>query len=69
MNVSLGVVNVLILLVRERVDGSVGAGAQLGIRVLGHGLVGLLGGTSTGTLNALGDVVDGVLNLEFRILA
>jgi hypothetical protein len=61
VNISLGVVNVLVLLVTEGVNGSVGASADAGIIVLGDLLVGSLGGLGTRTLDGLRDVVGGVL--------
>lgn len=61
VDISLGVVGLLVLLVTESVDGSVGTGAQLGVGVLGDVLVGLLGSGGTGALDGLGDVVGGVL--------
>lgn len=59
--VSLDIVGLLVLLVTDGVDGSVGTGAQLRIGVLGDILVGLLVGGGTGALDGLGDVVGGVL--------
>lgn len=43
----------LILLVRNRVDGSTRPSSQLGIGVLGDTLVGFLGGSGTGALDRL----------------
>jgi hypothetical protein len=61
VDIGLGVVDVLVLLVTEGVNGSVGTGADAGIRVLGDLLVGGLGGLGTSTLDSLRDVVGGVL--------
>lgn len=61
VDIGLGVVDVLVLLVTEGVNGSVGTGADAGIGVLGDLLVGGLGSLGTGTLDSLRDVVGGVL--------
>lgn len=61
MDISLGVVRLLVLLVNESVLGSAGAGGHVGVGVLGDVLVGLLGSSGTGALHGLGDVVGGVL--------
>lgn len=61
MDIGLGIVSVLVLLVAESVDGSVGTSADAGVGVLGGLLVGFLGGLGTGTLDGLRDVVGGVL--------
>ena len=61
VDVSLGVVDVLILLVTEGVNGGVGASADAGIGVLGDLLVCDLGGLGTGALDGLSNVVGGVL--------
>lgn len=61
VDISLGVVDVLILLVTEGIDGGVGASADAGVGVLGDLLVGGLRGLGTGTLDGLRDVVGGVL--------
>jgi hypothetical protein len=61
VDIGLGVVDVLVLLVTEGVNGSVGASAEAGVRVLGDLLVGGLGGLGTSTLDGLRDVVGGVL--------
>lgn len=61
MDIGLGVVGLLVLLVEDSILGSAGAGADLGIVVLGDLLVGLLGSLSTGALDGLGNVVGGVL--------
>jgi len=61
VDISLGVVRLLVLLVNNGILGSAGAGAQVGIVVLGHVLVGLLGGCGTSTLDGLVHVVGGVL--------
>lgn len=63
MDIGLGVVDMLVLLVTESIDGSVGAGVQGGVRVLGDLLVGLLGSGGTGALNGLSDVVGGLLEV------
>lgn len=67
MDIGLGVVDVLVLLVTESVDGSVGASAEAGIRVLGDLLVGGLGGLGTSTLDGLRDVVGGVLFADLLV--
>jgi hypothetical protein len=61
VDIGLGVVDVLVLLVTEGVNGSVGAGAEAGIGVLGDLLVGGLGSLGTGALDSLRDVVGSVL--------
>lgn len=61
MDISLGVVDLLVLLVTDGIDGGAGAGAPAGTGVLGDLLVGLLGSGGTGALNRLSDVVDGLL--------
>lgn len=61
MDIGLGVVDLLVLLVTDGVDGSAGAGADFGVGVLGDLLVGLLGSGGTGALNGLSDVVGGLL--------
>lgn len=61
VDVSLGVVDVLILLVTEGVNGGVGASADAGIGVLGDLLVCDLGSLGTGALDGLSNVVGGVL--------
>lgn len=62
VNIGLGVMRLLVLLVDDRILGRAGTGAQIRIRVLGHLLVGLLGGLGTGALDGLGNVVGGVLD-------
>ena len=62
MNISLGVVSGLIKFVLNSIDTGVGTSGNVGITVLGHLLVGLLGGGGSGTLNSLGDVVGNVLS-------
>jgi hypothetical protein len=54
-------VGLLVLLVNDGVLGGAGAGADVGVVVLGHVLVGLLGSLGTGALDGLSDVVGGVL--------
>lgn len=61
MDVGLGVVGLLVLLVNDGVLGGAGAGADVGVAVLGDVLVGLLGSLGTGALDGLGNVVGGVL--------
>jgi hypothetical protein len=61
VDISLGVVAGLVLLVNESVLAGSQAGAEGRIRVLGDGLVGLLGSFGTGALNSFGNVVGGVL--------
>lgn len=61
MDISLGVMRVLVLLIPEGVLRSAGTGADAGVGVLGDLLVGLLGSLSAGALDGLGDVVGGVL--------
>lgn len=61
MHIGLNIVGLLVLLVDEGILGSRGTSADLGVAVLGNLLVGLLGGLGTGALNALRDVVGGVL--------
>lgn len=61
MDIGLGVVDLLVLLVTDGVDGGAGTGAPVGVGVLGDLLVGLLGSGGTGALNGLGDVVGGLL--------
>lgn len=63
VDIGLGVVGDFVLLVTDSINGSVGTSAQLGIGVLGDLLVDLLGGSGTGALDGLGDVVDGVLEV------
>lgn len=61
MDIGLGVVGLLVLLVNDGVLGGAGAGADVGVAVLGDVLVGLLGSLGAGALDGLGDVVGGVL--------
>lgn len=61
VDISLGVVDVLVLLVTEGIDGGVGTSADAGVGVLGDLLVGGLRGLGTGTLDGLRDVVGSVL--------
>jgi len=61
VDISLGVVDMLVLLVTDGIDGGAGTGVEAGIGVLGDLLVGLLGSGGTGTLNGLRDVVGGLL--------
>lgn len=61
VNVRLHIVKILVLLIGDGVDGSASPGRQLRVRVLGHILIGLLGGSGTGALDSLRDVVGGVL--------
>lgn len=61
VDIGLSVMDVLVLLVTESVNGSVSASADAGIGVLGDLLVGGLGGLGTSTLDGLRDVVGGVL--------
>jgi hypothetical protein len=63
VDIGLGVVDLLVLLVTDSIDGSVGTGAPLGIGVLSDLLVGLLGSGGTGALNGLSDVVGGLLQV------
>lgn len=67
VDIGLGVVDVLVLLVTEGVDGSVGASAEAGVGILGDLLVGGLRGLGTGTLDGLRDVVGGVLSRCVKI--
>ena len=53
INIRLHIMKLLILLVRNRVDGSTRPSSQLGIGVLGDTLVGFLGGSGTGALDRL----------------
>jgi hypothetical protein len=64
VDIGLGVVGQLVLLVDNGILGGASTGGDLGIVTLGDVLVGLLGSLSTGSLNGLGDVVGGVLNIE-----
>lgn len=61
MDIGLDIVAVLVDLVTDSIDGSVGTSAQLGIGVLGNLLVGLLGSSRAEALDGLSNVVDGVL--------
>lgn len=61
MDISLGIVLLLIELVTEGVLGGRGTGGHVGIAVLGDVLVGLLGSGGTSSLDSLSDVVGGVL--------
>jgi hypothetical protein len=61
VDISFGVVNVLVLLVTESINGSISTGADAGIGVLGDLLVRGLRGLGTGTLDSLRDVVGSVL--------
>jgi hypothetical protein len=54
------VVGFLIDLITDHVSGGLDAGAWGGVVVLGHVLVGFLGGCRAGSLDGLGDVVGGV---------
>ena len=56
-----GVVAVLLGLVLQGIDASLSTSADGGVVVLGNLLVGLLGRTSGGALDGLGDVVAGLL--------
>jgi len=56
-------VALLVLLVDNSILGGSGTGAEACVRVLGDVLVGLLGCGSTGTLDGLGNVVCGVLEI------
>ncbi len=60
VNIGLAVVSLLIELVGDGIASSLGAGAEVGIAVLGDVLVGLLGSSGTGARNGLGNVVCGV---------
>lgn len=61
MDISLGVVNELVLLVEEGVLGRSSTGGEVGVVVLCNLLVDLLGGAGSSALDGLADVVDGVL--------
>jgi hypothetical protein len=61
VDISLGVVLLLVGLVLDSVDTGVGTGSEACVGVLGDVLVGLLGSGGTGTLDSLGDVVGSVL--------
>lgn len=67
MDVGLGVVDVLVLLVTEGINGSVSTSAEAGIGVLSDLLVGGLGGLGTSTLDGLRDVVGGVLDAHLLV--
>lgn len=60
VDISLAVMLLLVELVADGITSGLGTGAEGGIAVLGHVLVGLLGSSGTGALNGLGDVVGGV---------
>merc|ERR1739841_131221 len=62
VNIGLAVVSLLIELVGDGIASGLGAGAEVGIAVLGDVLVGLLGSSGTGARNGLGNVVCGVLD-------
>lgn len=64
MDISLGLVRLLVELVADGVLGGRGARAEGGIGVLGNVLVGFVGGLSTGALDGLGNVVCGVLGRQ-----
>lgn len=64
MDISLGVVGSLVHLIANSVLGGSSTGSQACVRVLGDVLVGLLGNSSSGTLNGLRDVLCGVLKLK-----
>jgi hypothetical protein len=61
VDISLGLVRLLVELVSDGVLGGRGAGTEGGIGILGDVLVGFVGGLSTGALDGLGYVVCGVL--------
>lgn len=61
VDISLGLMAVLLSLVSNSILGSRGACAQACVGVLCDGLVGLLGCLRSGTLDGLSDVVGGLL--------
>ena len=60
VDIGLAVVGLLVELVGDGIASSLGAGAEVGIVVLGDVLVGLLGSSGTGARYGLGNVVCGV---------
>jgi hypothetical protein len=67
VDISLSVVGLLVDLVSDGITSSLKSGADGGIAVLGDVLVGFLGGSGTGALNGLSDVVGGVPGIYVRI--
>jgi hypothetical protein len=68
VGISLGVVRSFVLLVDNGVLGGRGTASQAGIRILGDVLVGLLGSTGTGTLDALRGLVCEVLEVKMSVV-
>lgn len=62
VDIGLGVVGHLVLLVKKSILGGAGAGANVGVAVLGNVLVGFLGSLGTGALDGLSNVIGGVLS-------
>ena len=60
VDVGLAVVGLLVDLVADSITGSLGAGSERRIAILGYALVGLLGSGGAGALDGLADVVCGV---------
>jgi len=63
VEVSRLVVLLLVELVTDGILGSGGTSAEGSVRVLGNGLVGLLGASAGGALDGVSDVVGGVLDV------
>lgn len=61
VDIGLNIVGLLVLLVDDGILSSGSAASEAGIVVLGDTLVGLLGGSGSGALDGLRDVVGGVL--------
>lgn len=60
VDISLSVVSLLVDLVADGITGSLSSGGERSVAVLGDVLVGFLGGSGTGTLDGLRDVVGGL---------
>lgn len=68
VDISLGVVDVLVLLVTEGIDGGVDTSTDAGVGVLGDFFVGGLRGLGSGTLDGLRDVAGGILYRSVKYL-